>query len=124
MARVSVVTRILAVIVGLWATVQTVYLAFTFSSGPPSPDAELMSSVRQTLYVASLAFHSFAILFCVYLFWAEARERIWVRIKGMGGLQQLMGFSKSWSRWHYLASSLVPSSGRGMRSSWTRPTRP
>lgn len=65
-----------------WAIMQVVFLTSALTASPPSPSAELVSTHFHTRYVASLSFHSFAILFGAALVLLEAGPKVWLRIGG------------------------------------------
>ena len=70
--------RIFLGVVAIWSAIQVGFLAFAFSSSPPSPLAELMQTRRQTEYLASFGFHAFTLL--AFGLGASLSNRAWHRI--------------------------------------------
>ena len=60
--------RIISILLAIWAAIQIGYLAFSFSSGPPSATAELMNTRREATYVVFMVLH--VVIFLVFVFGA------------------------------------------------------
>ena len=111
------VLRISSGAAAIWSAVQVAFLAVAFSSVPPSPSAELMSARGDTLYVASFAFHTFAILFFGLAAWLNPWHRIaklppWPYGQGGTGALVLFGLPYLAWPWRYPAY---------FRGSWAGP---
>ena len=81
--------RIFCGATAVWSAIRVGYLAFAFSSGPPSPAAELMSTHKQLAYDASLGFHSFTLL--IFGLGALLPWKVWHRLRERGSGQEGLG---------------------------------
>lgn len=73
--------RIFCGSVAVWAAVQVAFLAVAYSGSAPTPTAELMTTHNGAQYLASMAFHSLAIL--VFLCGAMLPTAAWTELKNM-----------------------------------------